>query len=185
MVQSDYQAVRMSTNYCSHYDDHHIRIEHCASGIYLYGCRHGEINEQRITRIEVNLEPDQTSPENRSCPVDERRTRPYRHLHVPAWSSWSMGRDAVMHDAWALRYTRLGIGAELYRRAANIVPNARWTAFTLFDGSKALRARLHGVDPWRWEYPDCVTCADATRPWGDTTRADITASHSAVGAVVR
>jgi hypothetical protein len=185
LVQDDYAAVRQSTRFCCRYDGDTVRVEHCASGIYLFGYRRGEITHQWIHNLEVNLEDGQGWLESRACPTDPRRACPYLHLHVPPWSSWSRkttGGDTTLGVARTLRYIHLGIGTAVYQRAANIVPNARWTAGNLFEDSKALRRSLHREDPWRWEDPYCQICGKHfpllnRLSWADGGRQLLAAAH--------
>lgn len=184
LVQDDYAAVRQSTTFCCRYDRDTVRVEHCASGIYLFGCRRGDITHQWIHNLEVNLEDGQGWLESRACPTDPSRACPYLHLHVPVWASWSRrpGGDTALGVARTLRYIHLGIGTAVYRRAANIVPNARWTAGNLFEDSKALRHSLHRADPWRWEDPYCRVCGKHfpllnRLSWADGGRQRLAAAH--------
>lgn len=140
-----------------------IRLQHCQSGMYLHAVFDGHQLDRTVTSVETNWEAGFLNVEALSCPYSARLALPYRHLHIPQWSTWKADGDAVFgRSGWNSRYLGLGIGTELYRRAANIILTARWPAKGLFEGGQMLRASLHRSDPWRWESPACPRCGSAS-----------------------
>ena len=65
-------------------------------------------------------------------------------------------RPGVM-DNWN-SFVGLGIGAKLYLAGAALLPDERWASGTASPQALGLRRRLHLVDPYRWESPDCQWC---------------------------
>lgn len=195
-VQSDVALVRDSEKFCvrptyspsrGRWDKCEYRIEHCLSGIYLYGiCRREDEGHegQWIQSVEVNLEDGQSDLDHRACPTDPRMVLPHRHLHIPPWTQWSdrgMGKDSVLGLNRIHRYTGLGIGTTVYRRASNVFPLARWRSGSVSGDARALRESLHRSDPWRWESPYCPVCGrnDETSgvQWQAASRQDLADAH--------
>lgn len=52
----------------------------------------------------------------------------------------------------------LGIGTRLYQHLATLWPDVRWPAGILSNHSLPVRGKLHALDPWRWEDPQCAWC---------------------------
>lgn len=70
-------------------------------------------------------------------------------------------------------------GARVYMRAAELVPSARWKAGSLTPFSDRLRAKLHRVDPYRWQYNACLECR-GTVDWAGAASANDFPPHRSV-----
>lgn len=89
---------------------------------------------------------------------------------------------AGRHKVWpgedpCAEYHGLGIGRMLYRKAAAIYPEVRWTSNATTDEAIGLRRALHSEDPWRWERGGCQLCQGA---WADRARGDF-GDHPSAG----
>lgn len=182
LIQADYKRVRQSDRFCTKLtgragDAIRVRIQHCESGIYMAATCSWTGHQRIITDVKTNL-AGKGEISDRACPVDQCKLLPFRHLAVPAWTSWD-GIGGL--QIW--RYTRLGIGTSLYQRASNIFPNARWIGGTLSDPAHGLRNALHRRSPWHWEAPHCAVCGkSADTPqlrWAASTRRELAAAHEA------
>jgi len=71
------------------------------------------------------------------------------------------------------RWSGLGIGTQIYRRAARAFPGARWPSGNPQDPAVGVRRKLHREDPWRWEDKDCAWCREnlPDRDWRAAPRA--------------
>ncbi|MDO3107046.1 hypothetical protein [Mycobacteroides abscessus] len=180
LIRADYTRVRESDRFCTRLTRHghnstRVRVQHCESGIYLAGTHNWDGNHQFISSVSTNL-AGKGEITDRACPVDEQQRPPFRHVHVPSWTSWQ-GIGGL--QIW--RYTRMGIGTRAYLRAHNIFPNARWKAGTLSDPAHGLRDALHRRNPWHWEAPHCPICgnsAAAQLHWADSTRHELIDAHA-------
>lgn len=63
-------------------------------------------------------------------------------------------------------YDGLGIGTELYAHAAELLPEVRWADRSISPTGKAVRRKLHALDPWRWHLEECGCSAK----WKNLTR---------------
>lgn len=68
-------------------------------------------------------------------------------------------------------YVGLGIGTRIYRRAAELLPDIRWTSQASTDYAVGLRIKLHTDDPYRWEGP-CRWCTARQYDWRHARRED-------------
>lgn len=182
LIRVDYKRVREADDFCTRLtgsvaDSIRVRVQHCESGMWMAATCKWDGYRRIITGVSTNL-AGKGDINDRACPVDQRRLPPYRHLAVPAWTSWD-GLGGL--QIW--RYTRMGIGSALYRRAHNIFPNARWMAGNVYETSHGLRGALHRHQPWHWEAPRCATCGkSADTPqlkWAESTRDELAAAHTA------
>lgn len=182
LIQADYKRVRESDQFCTRLTDSasdsvRVRVQHCESGMWTAATCKWDGYHQIITDVSTNL-AGKGDISDRACPVDQRRLPPFRHLVVPPWTKWD-GIGGL--QIW--RYTRMGIGSALYRRAHNIFPNARWIAGNVYETSHGLRESLHRHQPWHWEAPRCAVCgtsADAPQlKWAESTRNELAAAHEA------
>lgn len=75
-------------------------------------------------------------------------------------------------DLWE-RWSGLGIGTQIYRRAARAFPEARWPAGNPQAPAAGVRRKLHHEAPWRWEDKDCEWCREhlPSRDWRAVPRA--------------
>lgn len=71
-------------------------------------------------------------------------------------------------------YAGLGIGLKLYARAAEVLPEVRWADKSISPTGKAVRRKLHALDPWRWHRKACGCSAE----WDSLTRSDEPACFS-------
>ena len=195
LIQADYTEVRQSGRFCTVLErysgrgDIRLRVEHCPSGIYMACTREFDGYDQKITRVSTNLEDGQSMDADRACPINNRQLPRFTHLHQPSWSPWTPGSTTIMGGDPALglqrvwRYTRMGIGSEVYLRGHCIFPNARWIGRGLFDEGHAVRESLHRRSPWHWEAPRCAVCGissdTANVSWAESSRRDLAAAHEA------
>jgi hypothetical protein len=71
-------------------------------------------------------------------------------------------------------YAGLGIGMKLYAHAAEILPKVRWADKSISPTGKAVRRKLHALDPWRWHLEECECAAE----WDNLTRSGASIRHS-------
>lgn len=83
------------------------------------------------------------------------------------YSTTSVDPDRVESNdsrasAWRT-YAGLGIGMMIYTHASQLLPEMRWEDGSVSPYGKAVRRKLHTLDPWRWEMRDC----GCSREWRD------------------
>lgn len=68
-----------------------------------------------------------------------------------------------------------GVGRRLYLAAHSLWPHIRWQDGAVRSTSRALRSRLHSMDPYVWQDRDCCLCRLV---WGDSaSREEIISLH--------
>lgn len=75
-------------------------------------------------------------------------------------------------SSWWMEYQGLGIGAKVYRRGAELLPDLRWRDASGSVEARALRRKLHAIDPYTWDLGRC-SCSPA---WKDFTRDEAAAA---------
>lgn len=133
-IVADRRRVMASTRMC---EIRPVRMEfgvqHCESRIVV----HAYVDDGFVSSVTAK-------------PYDERVCG-HGVVPGPAW----LRADA---PNWSHRYVLLGIGARVYGRAAELVPQARWKQGPLSPFSTKLRAKLHRGEPWRWQFKGCEVC---------------------------
>lgn len=186
LIRGHFAAVAASDDFCTRITWRDtartrgtLRVEHCASGMWLYADLSGPITDRIVNGPQVNLDPGQSQQSDHACP-------PYpAHLHQPEWTAWTRGAcfgapgDAVLGAAINRRYLGLGIGRRLYARGAAIVPNARWAETNaMTEESKGIRRAMHRGNPWRWQNRACPLCGQSGQvDWRQASRAELAALH--------
>jgi hypothetical protein len=134
-ISHDRKTVMMSTQMCEKYSvDGGFGVQHCVSRIVV-DAHVGY--DGFVTAVGAKPWEDQV------C----------RHGAVPG-PPWRQ----VDGPLWYHRYALLGIGERVYRRAAELVPGARWKAGELTPFSEKLRAKLHRLAPYLWQFNGCQMC---------------------------
>ena len=63
-------------------------------------------------------------------------------------------------------YVGLGIGRRIYMAGAELLPDQRWALGEVTtEAAQALRRRLHGVEPYRWQADACSWCSLRGLDW--------------------
>ncbi|WP_275003100.1 hypothetical protein [Promicromonospora iranensis] len=71
-------------------------------------------------------------------------------------------------------YVGLGIGMNLYAHAAEVLPEVRWADKSISPTGKAVRRKLHDLDPWRWHLKECGCSTE----WESLTSSDTSTRHT-------
>jgi hypothetical protein len=71
-------------------------------------------------------------------------------------------------------YVGLGIGMKLYAHAGKILPEVRWADRSISPTGKAVRRKLHALNPWRWHLKECRCSAE----WEGVTSPDALTRHT-------
>lgn len=138
---------------------------------------------QEIARDPVFLDKEVDDPRGRGLVVQHRASG-MRVMFHPAGESPgtvfakpykidSIDPDEPARDSsWWMEFQGLGVGAKVYLRGAELLPDLRWRDTSGPDEARALRRKLHAIDPYTWHLGKCV-CSQA---WKDFTRDEATAA---------
>ncbi|MFE6508102.1 hypothetical protein ACFVBP_10565 [Nocardioides sp. NPDC057764] len=139
---------------------------------------------QEIARDPVFLDKEVAEDPRGAGLVVQHRASGMRVMFIPAGESPGIvfakpyKIDSIDPDEpprsshWWMTYQGLGIGQRVYLRGAELLPDLRWRDTSGADEARALRRKLHAIDPYTWHLGNCI-CSQA---WKNFTRDEATAA---------